>query len=258
MTEQGPCRACGARLGEAGQFCTSCGAEREAPQSQQVPTDHTVPIRLASSDPGRRADRLKLLSIGAVVLVVAGVVLTALLLTRHGGSSSQPPSSPAAGPTSSTSLDTPTSIPPPSEPSASPQVSTTPAVIGVVTIKSDSTVAHDVASTLDTYFSGINNRDFSSTWAELSTAEQGQLGGFDQFAQQLSTSTDSDVVLHSALDNGNGTASADVSFTSMQSGDLGPNPGETCTQWDLTYNLVSSTDGYLIDGVPSGDHSPCA
>jgi hypothetical protein len=50
-----------------------------------------------------------------------------------------------------------------------------------------------------------------------------------------------------------GSVVANVSFTSNQAPSSGPNPGETCTHWTLSYRLVPAPAGnslsYLIDGA---------
>jgi hypothetical protein len=81
---------------------------------------------------------------------------------------------------------------------------------------------------------------------------------------RVAGSYDRQVVIHtvtpaSAVD-GVDSVQVRAAFTSQQPADLGPAPGETCTNWALTYGLVPTYGGYLIDAVSptSGtSHTPC-
>jgi uncharacterized RDD family membrane protein YckC len=166
---------------------------------------------------------------------------------------------PNATPTDSAGTDpsltdpnaTPTGSPSPTDSASSSQA-------GSVQVDTTDTLSQAIASSLDTYFSGINNQNYSVAWSQLSTNQQNQIGTFDQFSQQLSTSSNSAIELHDTAENGDGTYNADVTFTSHQGASFGPNPGETCTNWTLTYRLVSDGgSGYLIDGVPTASHNAC-
>jgi hypothetical protein len=78
------------------------------------------------------------------------------------------------------------------------------------------------------------------------------------FADDISTTQDSDVVLLWIGDDGSGAAQAQVTFTSRQDPGFGPRarPSETCTLWDITYLLTQTAGAHRIhSGSATG--SPC-
>jgi hypothetical protein len=122
--------------------------------------------------------------------------------------------------------------------------------IGPVNTDPDATA---VAATLASYFGGIDDRNYRQAWDTYSPALRGGIP-FQPFADNLSTSQDNQVVVHSIQDGAAGDIDADVSFQSHQAGQYGPNQGETCTDWSLDYHLVpaATTAGslsYLINNV---------
>ena len=54
-----------------------------------------------------------------------------------------------------------------------------------------------------------------------------------------------DARLRSVSDGPTGTVNAEMTFTSTQSAELGPN-GQTCTQWDLVYAMVGPGPDWRI------------
>lgn len=107
-----------------------------------------------------------------------------------------------------------------------------------------------VGETLSAYFNGVNDRDFDS-YAVFSPELRGRIG-YEQWADGLATTADSAVAVVGIERPGDGTLLAQTTFTSEQAPDQGPAPGETCTNWTLTYLLVPSVDGptpYQIDDV---------
>jgi len=86
----------------------------------------------------------------------------------------------------------------------------------------------------------------------------------ESWSSGLSTTTDGNISVNvidpATATPGTDPVQAQVSFTSAQGPDFGPNPGETCTNWTLTYTLVPSNGTYLIDGrAPDADpsHTAC-
>lgn len=49
-------------------------------------------------------------------------------------------------------------------------------------------------------------------------------------------------------DKGAGAVEVDVTFTSTQDATFGPN-GQTCTKWQLAYDMVGPGPGWLIRGA---------
>ncbi len=118
--------------------------------------------------------------------------------------------------------------------------------------------AADIALTLDAYFTGINGSDYRTAWNQLSPSQQAK-NPLGEFTDATSGTIDRDVRLNAATPNSDGTARASVAFTSTQPGDKGVNPGETCTDWSITYTLVrgSGAGGWVISDTPAAQHSAC-
>jgi hypothetical protein len=108
-----------------------------------------------------------------------------------------------------------------------------------------------VAVMLDTYFRGINERDYAAVATVLDPAgdlDPGVPGQLKAFADGTSTSHDSDVVLHALTGVASGRLRAEVSFRSVQKAGHRP-PGrlaETCTRWEAVYLLTAHGAGYRM------------
>jgi hypothetical protein len=118
-----------------------------------------------------------------------------------------------------------------------------------VSTDTDATAA---ATTLAGYFGGIDAGRYTQAWDTLSPALRDGFS-FQRWANGVSTSQDSQVVVQSIQHNDDGSIDAGVVFQSRQAGQYGPNPGETCTNWSLDYQMVPAADGgsfsYLINKV---------
>ncbi|GIE76152.1 hypothetical protein Aph02nite_21020 [Actinoplanes philippinensis] len=118
-----------------------------------------------------------------------------------------------------------------------------------------------VVAMLDTYFHGINQRDYRAVATVLDPAgdvDPGVPGELEAFAEGTSTSLDSDIVLVGLTDAAYGRLRAEVSFRSEQKAGHGPpgRPRETCTLWQVTYLLTVHGDGYrMLRG--DGLDQPC-
>ena len=128
----------------------------------------------------------------------------------------------------------------------------------------DRSRGYEVATLFDTYFSGINAKDYKRALAlydPSGVVNPGDPRSADTFSQGVSTTTDSDIVLHSVVDDtsGKGVVQARLTFTSHQSSGYGPGgrTNETCTRWDITYILSRPSGGYLIKGAGTVLSSPC-
>jgi S1-C subfamily serine protease len=127
---------------------------------------------------------------------------------------------------------------------------------------SGSPFAAPVQQTLETYFEGIDARDFTAAYSAYSARFQGSLSE-TSFATADGTSTISSVSVSSVVAQMNDDLKADVTFTSVQAAQDGPVPGQTCTNWSLEYILVPAPAGnplsYLIDSVApiSAGHTAC-
>lgn len=144
---------------------------------------------------------------------------------------------------------------------------TPPSAVGVVEISNDAVgnpQAVTVARMFNTYFSSINNHDYRhalSVFDPRGIINPNVPSSLRTFASADSTSDDTSVVLLNLQPpDGTQVTSAEVSFQSQQATGYGPsdNPDQTCTLWDLTYELTQSPTGqYQIYGVTSDVHNGC-
>jgi hypothetical protein len=115
------------------------------------------------------------------------------------------------------------------------------------------------------YFSGINDHKYQRS-IDVFDPSSPAINPNDpssepKFAAADQTSHDTDVAITN-LDPADGSTvtSAEVTFQSKQAPGYGPAdaPDETCTQWDITYQLTTSPSGdYQIYNVTSDIDSPC-
>lgn len=126
--------------------------------------------------------------------------------------------------------------------------------------------ATNVAATMATYFSGINSRNYMQAWDVYTSSLQAAVP-FDSWSSALTTTQNSQIAVQSIQHNPDGNLDAVVTFQSNQAPQYGPNPGETCTNWSLNYQLVtggstssgSAAPAYLINDVTDAGagHTAC-
>ncbi|WP_433794072.1 hypothetical protein [Actinoplanes sp. CA-252034] len=144
---------------------------------------------------------------------------------------------------------------------AAPILENVPASLVTVHPRVTDPRAAAVVVMLDTYFRGINQRDYDAVATVLDPAgdlDPGVPGQLAAFAEGTSTSRDSDIVLTGLADAARGRLRAEVSFRSEQRAGHGPPERlrETCTLWEVAYLLTVHGDGYRMlrgDGV----NQPC-
>lgn len=123
---------------------------------------------------------------------------------------------------------------------------TTPSLVRI----DDSVVAPEadaVRSSLDEYFSAVNNRDWQLAWSHLAPAEQ-QAVSQAQLAEGASTTSDSDVVIDGVSPLSSSTILVTVRFRSTQAPAQSPD-GSSCDTWHLAYTMVNAGSGWLIAKV---------
>lgn len=297
------CGRCGHELRPAARFCGTCGdpvpesagpdtAPADVPdppagprpgsyESYVAPTITAAPVSAAPvsahGTPGpRRRPASRWPVAVVVVLLLAGGGTGAVFLLRHSqpGSqanlanqaSSQTPAETPTGVASSTATTSPSPTSP-SPTSPSPTSPPTQVTLGGMTIRigavnTDPDVT-GVAATFAAYFGGINSRNYTQAWDTYTPALQAAIP-FQPWSSGLTTTQDGQVVVRSIQHNPNGDMTARVTFQSHQAGQYGPNPGETCTDWSLDYQLVPSGAGssslsYLINQVATvgAGHASC-
>ncbi len=160
-------------------------------------------------------------------MAIVGLVTTFVLLGR-----ASPP-----GPVTPT--PTPTAATPPA-PSPAP-VTTAVAIAPGVTHPATA----EVARVLDAYVTGINERRYSDAFALFSPDNPTAKRGVQAWITAESTTQIRAARLLSVIDGPAGSVSAEMTFTSTQNAELGFN-GQTCSQWDLVYDMVGPGPDWRI------------
>jgi len=182
--------------------------------------------------------------VAAALVVVIGVVTTFVLLGR---TSSNGPVVPGPTPTSA---DSPPATATPTTPQ---QVTSAVAVDPGITHPATA----EVARVLDTYVSGINERRYSDAFAVFSPDNPTARRGLQSWIDAESTTQIRDARLLAVSDGPAGFVNAEMTFTSTQNAELGF-AGQTCSQWDLVYDMVGPGPDWRIHLVSArGDPTPC-
>jgi hypothetical protein len=234
--------------------------------ARPLPPVPAVPPGGAPAGPGPRHPPRWPIALGVILLLAAAGAAAGLFLLRHphsdlvansqhktsvGSSAGGSPASPNSGSASAS----PNSAPP--APPTELNIHGVPVGISAVNTDPDATGA---ATTLGTYFAGINHQNYQQAWDLYTPAEQAGIP-FQSWANSESTSQISQVVIQSLTHGPNEHVRAVVQFQSHQAAQDGPG-GETCTNWSLAYHLVpsgSSSPPYLISKVTDvgPGNSPC-
>ena len=207
-------------------------------------------------------------AVGLAVVIGAGFSIHAILDSRsHNTNNTQNTAGSqttynAAYPSSPTAPADASSSPSPS-PSPSPTTSVGMIQIAAAFVADARSAA--VASMFDSYFTGIDQKDYQAALAEYDpagTVNPNDAQQAQSFEQGVSTSNDTNIVLVNIgpADQTAPATSAEVTFQSTQAAGMGPldAPSETCTKWQLTYVLTQSTNGsYLIYNVSSATDQAC-
>jgi eukaryotic-like serine/threonine-protein kinase len=207
---------------------------------------------VVASPPPRRRGLLIAGVLAVLVVGGGGAAIAAHALTGHPAGSGGPPPAATPGNTALSNSDQP----------ASPSPTPTPTSIGLVTIGTAITgnpQAQAVAGIFNTYFTGINQRDFTealSVFSPDSPVDPQSSNAAASLSSADSTTTDSDITLTGVSPSTGGTVNeADITFQSQQSAGYGPasDPDQTCTVWHLSYTLTNPSGSYLIDTVKGTD-----
>jgi hypothetical protein len=98
------------------------------------------------------------------------------------------------------------------------------------------------------YFRAINGRDYAAYQA---TQSPGNAMTASQFQAGFASTRDSDVLITGISSAFDGRPAADVTFTSRQQPQDGPD-GESCTNWHVTMYFDGSAGTYTIGAPPNG------
>jgi eukaryotic-like serine/threonine-protein kinase len=247
--------------------------DRPAPWDRPEPAPALVqePAAHAPARPARRW--IPILTAAVVAILAVGSVAAVAVWRGTGGTTaarqaapSAPAEPPVATAASGGSSGAPSTGRPPSAAAVASPAGQPSGRVGVVdtgAAGSDPRAA-DVAAMFNTYFSAINTHDYASALLVYDPAGSINPDSPNQrqaFISAVQTTSDTSVVLLSIA--GDGSASgvlARVRFVSHQRPGYGPKarPGETCTRWDVTYQLRSpAAHRYRILHAATASNQPC-
>ena len=156
-----------------------------------------------------------------------------------------PASSPASSPAPSQS--TTSGSPSPSAPSPNPP-NPPETLVSLATAAAGSPDAAAIQPVITEYFRAINSRDYTGY---LTTQSPGHALTEQQFRTGFPSTVDSSVVVTSITTAPDGRPAAEVSFTSRQQPQDGPD-GESCTNWQVTMFFDDNAGTYAIGAPPAG------
>jgi hypothetical protein len=257
------------RLGRPGEDPAGVPTLRPAVQGPPAPEEILVdggerPPDLLPPGVPTTQRRPKVVAAAAAVAVVSVLAVATYLVVSNGRGSPGAAGNPSTAipettaettaettteTTAETTTETTADSPSPSPPEPSP--SETAAGIVVISPSVGDSRATDVATMFNTYFSGINSRDYqvaASVFDPSGPINPNDPAEVSTMAKGLATTTDSEVLLREVADATDGTVRAVVTFRSSQAPGYGPkgHEQETCTQWSIVYSLRQTANGYLI------------
>jgi hypothetical protein len=227
----------------------------------QAPPRRPTPAPAPARPAPRRGSVTRLLAFAGLGLLALIAVIIGLNASSNSGTGSfSSDSSPGAAVSSAPNSQA-------AQSGSQPTPSAQPTSVGGVGI-GDSILgdpaATAVAGMFNTYFTGINSRDYQQA---LSVFDPGGVinpndsNQVRQFTDGVSTTSDSAITLADITpSDGSPVQSAELHLTSQQQAGYGPkdDPNATCTNWDITYTLSQDSSGnYLINNVSNSTDSAC-
>jgi hypothetical protein len=220
-------------------------ADRRTEWSYAAALDRALgaPRRLApSADGGPRRDARW----GPLTLPVAALIIVVAAIMAGAGTWYAVGQAPAAG----LSAAARQSVPPPSAPSRlSLQDGSASASLAPAAAQYPGATA--IQAVIGQYFQAINGRDYA---AYLATESPANALTAPQFQAGFESTQDSDVLVTGITTAPDGRPAADVTFTSRQQPQDGPD-GESCTNWQVTMFFDGSDGNYTIGAPPAGYHA---
>ena len=116
--------------------------------------------------------------------------------------------------------------------------------------------ARSIRSVITEYFQAINNRDYAEY---LATRNPGEALTAQQFEAGFRSTKDSNVIVTNIVTAPDGRPEAEVTFTSRQRPQDGPN-GESCTNWQVKMFFDGNPGSYAMGAPPAGyaaSYQPC-
>jgi hypothetical protein len=213
-----------------------------------------------------------IVAVATVALVGAGVaaaIVVPRLLSKDdhpapASTTTAPIAAPATVDTTDPATTDPTDTSDPPETAETLDPTTDPpAPSGIVAIGPGVTDerAPGVAAMFDTYFGGVNDKNYDAVGSVLDPAgsvDPADPAEMNALARGTRSTTDSDIALTGLADTSGGLLAADVTFVSHQTAGDGPRgrSSETCTHWTIRYT-VSNSGAYRIRRSKATSR-PCA
>jgi eukaryotic-like serine/threonine-protein kinase len=221
----------------------------------EPPAVTAQPTRTPGPRPRRRG-ALIVWGLAGLVVIGGGAAAAVHALDHSPGYTNLDPSinegNTAPAGTGQAALSSPSAIPTPT-----PTTSVGQVTIGNSIISNPQ--AASIASLFNTYFTGINDQDYSqalSAFAPDAPINPTSSSTVESLAHADSTTQDSNIVLNSLYpsDGGNVTK-ANITFQSTQQPGYGPDGAsdQTCTDWNLNYTITQSSGNYYLYQVKGTD-----
>lgn len=265
------CTNCGKARTGTEKYCTACGKRfpepsfgTEEPQASdrdypRAAVDHDATGSRPVRTPRAATRRLPTAPIVALLLVVlaAAVVGTWYAIRKAPSANTAIPRvtrSSSAQPSGSTPTVT-SSSPLPS--STEQQTSPANGLVSLAPAAAQYSDADSIQPVITEYFQAINNRDYTKY---LATQSPGVALTPQQFQTGFRSTEDSSVIVTNIAIAPDGRPEADVTFTSQQQPQDGPN-GESCTNWQVKMFLDGNAGTYTIGALPadySASYQPCS
>ncbi len=130
---------------------------------------------------------------------------------------------------------------PPPDPTPPPPAEQVTVASGV-----DHPDTEDVRAVMQAYVSGIDERRYPDAFSRFSPDSDSARGGLELWTAGQSTTAITAARIVAVRDaETDGEVEADLTFTSQQSAEYGPS-GQTCTNWELTYEMTAPEPDRLI------------
>jgi S1-C subfamily serine protease len=123
-----------------------------------------------------------------------------------------------------------------------------------VEVLSDVPVAQDIARSLVLHGQSINTGSYETAWEIFTPRMKVRMKSLQEWSSGLDTSYWTALRLLDVADQGR-RAAVLAQLTTNQDAAFGRD-GQTCSQWSLTYSMIRSGAGWLIDAVENADGSP--
>ena len=197
-----------------------------------------APPQVGGPEPGARRRPL-MLAVAVLIIVVAAAAAGAgtWYVVGRTHAAKVPTAPPSSAPTS------------PSAPAGSVPASAPPA--GLASLAPAAALypgASAIEAVVNRYFQAINGRDYAAYQA---TQSPGNAMTAPQFQAGFASTRDSAVLITGITTMPGGQPAADVTFTSRQQPQDGPE-GESCTNWHVTMYFDGSAGTYTIGAPPNG------